>query len=520
MNRASLIKQLKQTQIWDVIIIGGGATGLGTAVDAASRGYKTLLVEQADFSKGTSSKATKLVHGGVRYLEQGNIALVREASIERGLLYKNAPHLFKNLCFVIPNYSYYNNFLYTAGLKFYDLLAGSLSLGSSTFLSKKKGILEIQNIQTKDLKGFTQYHDGQFDDSRLAINLAQTAINNGACVLNYFKVIDFIKSESIIKGVKVIDVLTNIEYELQSKTVINATGVYADHILKLDSGTNQKTIQPSQGVHITLSKQFYPNSKALMIPKTSDGRVLFIIPWHDKIIVGTTDTKVADAELEPIALHNEIDFILQNCSKYLIKAPTKADVLSVFAGLRPLAATTTDKTKEISRSHKIMISKSKLITIIGGKWTTYRKMAEDVLNKTIKKGLLVPKPCVTKNLKVSGYLAIGNNNDPLYFYGSDLNEIKKIEQEQEEFSKLIHPKYAYTFACVVFAVRNEMAIKLEDVLARRIRLLFLDVEAALQAAPNVAKIMADELGFSTTWINQELNDFSELASKYQIKNLL
>ena len=520
MNRSHLIKELNNNSTWDIIIIGGGATGLGTAVDASSRGYKTLLLEQADFCKGTSSKATKLVHGGVRYLAQGNIQLVREASIERGLLYKNAPHLFKNLMFIIPNYSYFNNILYTVGLKFYDMLSGSLSLGSSTFLSKSKGLKKIKNIDASNLKGFTTYHDGQFDDSRLGINLAQTAINFGGSALNYFKVDNLIKSNDKITGVVATDLESKRTYELKAKVVINATGVYADQILEFDSKISKKIIQPSQGIHIILPKHFYPNDEALMIPKTSDGRVLFIIPWHDKIIIGTTDTKVNCFDLEPTALHVEIDFILENCKKYLVTSPNKSDILSVFAGLRPLAATTTDKTKEISRSHKIIVSKSNLITIIGGKWTTYRKMAEDVIDKAINRNLLSDKKCQTKNLKIHGYLINSEINNPLYFYGSDLVQIKNIENENMEFLKKIHPNYPYTIACLIFSIRNEMVLKVEDFLARRIRLLFLDVEAALASAELVAQIIAKELGKNEQWIVEEINLFTKLCKRYQIKNLL
>jgi glycerol-3-phosphate dehydrogenase len=520
MDRLKFLNQLDLNLNWDVIIIGGGATGLGTAVDAASRGYKTLLLEQADFCKGTSSKATKLVHGGVRYLAQGNIALVREASIERGLLYKNAPHLFENLNFMIPNYSYFDNLLYTIGLKFYDLLAGSLSLGASKYVSKTNGLLQTNNIKGSGLKGFTKYHDGQFDDSRLAINLAQTAIKHGACVLNYFKVNGLIKENNLVKGVIAQDVFTNNKYSLKANVVINATGVYADDILKLDVGKHTPTIQPSQGVHITVAKQFYPNDTALMIPKTTDGRVLFLIPWHDKVIIGTTDTKVNTFDLEPVALSQEINFILENCKKYLVKAPKPSDVLSVFAGLRPLAASTSNKTKEISRSHKIIVSKSNLITIIGGKWTTYRKMAEDVLNKAISKKMIPPKICKTKQLKIHGFSIPQSHNNPFYFYGSDVKKLKKIEEEQVEFKEKIHPNYPYTKACVILAVRNEMALKVEDVLARRIRLLFLDAKAACESAQIVATVMATELGHDTTWILKEVDEFMLLANKYQIKNLL
>ncbi|WP_316820405.1 glycerol-3-phosphate dehydrogenase/oxidase [Pedobacter gandavensis] len=519
MNRLKLIQNLATVEKWDLVIIGGGATGLGIAMDAATRGYKTLLVEQADFAKGTSSKATKLVHGGVRYMAQGDLGLVREACHERGLLLKNAPHLTKNETFVIPNYSWFDNLKYTIGLKFYDLLAGKLSLGASKYINKEKTIAALPSIKREGLKGGVVYHDGQFDDTRLALNIAQTAIENGATVLNYMKVEALLKdSNKKVNGVKVKDVETGQTYDVLCKVVINATGVYVDNILQMDRPEAPHMVRPSQGVHITLDRSFMEGDNALMIPETDDGRVLFAVPWHDKLIVGTTDTLRDHPELEPQALDQEIEFILSTAAKYFRKKPTRADVLAVFAGLRPLAAPKQEgsKTKEISRSHKIIVSNSGMITITGGKWTTFRRMAQDTVDKAIEKGYLPAKSCKTEHLHIHGYVASADQSDPLHFYGTDIEGIQKLIQEDPSLQERLVADYPYTKAMVVWAVRNEYARKIEDVVGRRFRLLFLDVKAAVEAAPVVARIIADELQRDQAWVEKEIEDFKTLAKTYTI----
>ena len=519
MKRSSLLKQLTSNKNWDVIIIGGGATGLGCAMDAATRGYKTLLVEQADFAKGTSSKATKLLHGGVRYMAQGDIGLVKEACHERGLLLKNAPHLTRNTSFVIPNYTYFDNIMYTVGLKFYDFLAGKLSLGKSRYVSSKETLKMLSTVKPKGLKGGVVYQDGQFDDSRLALNVAQTAIENGACVLNYTKVVGLLKDENgKLSGVKIKTDDTNEVFELNAKAVINATGVYADNILQFDKPNSPHLVRPSQGVHITIDKKFLPGENALMIPKTSDGRVLFAVPWYDKLILGTTDTLRDHAELEPRALDEEIDFILTTAQQYLVGKPTKDDVQAIFAGLRPLAAPQGDgkNTKEISRSHKILVSDSGLVTIIGGKWTTFRRMGQDTIDKIIELNKVPSVSCKTEELKIHGYEENVEFEKDLHFYGSDRYEILKLEKEDTLFAEKLLPKYDYTYACVVFAVRNELAYKLEDVLARRLRLLLLDAKGAVEVSHKVATVMAKELGKDEQWVQNEVNEFAELAKIYQL----
>ncbi len=522
MDRSAFIKRIEaKTGDWDIIIIGGGATGLGIAVDAASRGFQTLLLEQSDFAKGTSSRSTKLVHGGVRYLAQGNIGLVYEALHERGLLIKNAPHLVKNLNFIIPCYNWGQQTFYLIGLKLYDLLSGRLSFGKSRAINKKETSENLPTLKKEKLRGGVIYHDGQFDDARLAINIAQTAAENGAIVLNYFKIIDLLKKEDgKIAGVVAKNLETDKTYSLHAKSVINATGVFVDEILKLDNSAQKDIVASSQGIHLVFDKSFLRSDDAIMIPKTKDGRVLFIIPWHDKVLVGTTDTPVKKHSLEPKALEEEIEFIISTTANYLTRPPTRDDVLSVFAGLRPLAAPEkeTNATKEISRSHKIIVASSGLITIIGGKWTTFRKMAEDTVNKAIKiAGFLFIK-CKTETLPIHGYHQFKETkNDVLQIYGSDEVLIKELIRKNPELGKPLLPQTNFIKAQVVWAVREEMARTVEDVLARRLRVLFLDAKMAIDMAPIVAEIMTTELHETIQWQESQVSDFVDIANNYLLK---
>jgi len=519
MKREDAIQGLNEGILWDVIIIGGGATGLGAAVDAASRGYKTLLIERYDFASGTSSRSTKLAHGGVRYLAQGDISLVLNALEERGLMMKNAPHLVKNQKFVIPYYEWWGGPFYTIGLKIYDLMAGKLGLGSSEFISKEEVMEFIPNLIDDDLKGGVIYHDGQFDDSRLAINLAQTATESGATVINYCELIGLEKNDDgMIRGVKVRDNENRKEYIIQSKTVINACGVFVDDILKLDDSNTPDKIVASQGVHIVLDTSFLLGDHAIMIPKTPDGRVLFAVPWHNKVIVGTTDTLMKDHSENPKALESEIDFILETAAKYLCKAPKREDILSVYAGLRPLLAPEKEgmDTKEISRNHKIIISLSGLISIIGGKWTTYRHRAEDLIEKAIFIGGLDTEDCKTKTLKIHGYKEGPDFSDHLYVYGSDKEKLLKLIDENPDYSKKLDDELPYVEGQVIWALRHEMARKLEDVLARRTRALFLNAKASVRMAPKVAGIMARELNKDSEWIEQEIKNYNEVAAAFLV----
>lgn len=516
-EREKLIDTISNPEkIWDIIVVGGGATGLGTALDAASRGYKTLLLEQADFAKGTSSRSTKLVHGGVRYLAQGDIGLVREALYERGLLLKNAAHLVKNESFIIPNYNWWSGPFYTLGLTIYDLLAGKLSFGRSKHISKEETVRRLPGISQANLYGGVVYHDGQFDDSRLAINLAQTALEQGATVLNYFKVNDLLKSSGKITGVVAEDIETGMLYNLKSKAVINATGVFVDDLLQKDEPHKKPLVKSSQGIHIVVDKSFMPGDDALMIPKTDDGRVLFALPWHGKLLIGTTDTPLDKHSLEPVAMEEEINFVMRNVGKYLTSTPERQDVRSIFAGLRPLAAPQdgSAKTKEISRSHKLIVSGSGLITIIGGKWTTYRRMAQDTVDKTIETVGLIPGACVTTSLPIHGNKNDVDRNDHLFVYGTDKDALLQLINENPGWGEPLHPKLEYAQAEVIWAVRHEMARTVEDVLARRVRALFLDARTAIEMAPTVARLMAGELKQGDDWIKNQVAVFNDIAGKY------
>lgn len=519
-NREDQLNELEKVSMWDVIVIGGGSTGLGIAVDAASRGYKILLLEQSDFSKGTSSRSTKLVHGGVRYLEQGNFGLVYTALKERGLLLKNAPHLVHKQAFIIPCYSLWDRIKFLTGLKLYDWLSGRLSLGASVWVSKEEIINCLGPVNENNLKGGIKYFDGQFDDSRLAIALARTATDHSATVLNYFKVTALIKDEKgLIKGVNAIDVEKNKEYSFHARLVINSTGVFANEIVNMDEPGASPLLTPSQGVHIVVSKKFLPGVDALMIPKTKDGRVLFAVPWHEHILIGTTDTPVQSTPLEPKALKSEVDFILETVKSYLQNPPVAEDILTIFAGLRPLVLSQkkNKSTKELSRDHKIYIHPSGLYTITGGKWTTYRKMAEDILNTAIKNNVLPPANCVTKNVSVHGSMQSVENSS-LFIYGSDADHIRDLMDKNPELKNLLIPGFSFTEAEVVWCIRFEMARTIEDVLARRLRILFLNARAAMEAAPRTGELLMKELNKDDRWLQKQLEDFYELAKNYLYKS--
>jgi glycerol-3-phosphate dehydrogenase len=515
MNRQNMIQQLESHRgEWDICIIGGGATGLGSAIDAASRGYKTILFEQSDFAKGTSSRSTKLVHGGVRYLQQGNIKLVMEALKERGTLKKNAPHLVKNQSFIVPNYKWWEGPYYGLGLKVYDWMSGNLGLGPSEWLSKEEVLQLAPTLDPVDLRGGVLYHDGQFDDARLAINMAQTAAAQGACLLNYCAVTGFLKTSGKIAGVQVKDALSGKEYELKCKAVINATGVFSDAVQHMDDAAKEKTIAPSQGIHIVLDTEFLPGSAAIMIPHTDDGRVLFAVPWHKKVIVGTTDTPVSKTSEEPVALHKEIDFIIHHIGRYLTKDPTINDVRSIFAGLRPLVKGDSKKTAELSRDHVITIAASGLINILGGKWTTYRKMAEDTVNIAAINNMLQPKDCITKTLPIHAAQTTTDYSVDHYYYGSDWPAIEVLKTNNPLLSEKIHERLPYIKAEIVWAVQEEMCMTIEDALARRTRALLLDAKAAVDAAPIVAAIMAGLMNKDESWIKAQIVAFKKTAKNY------
>ena len=479
---------------WDIVVVGGGATGVGVAIDAAARGYDVLLLEQSDFGKGTSSRSTKLVHGGVRYLEQGNLSLVMEALKERGLLLRNAPHLVRNLGFVVPRYDWWEAPFYGIGLKVYDLLAGKYGFGASQILSREETLEYIPTLELEGLRGGVLYYDGQFDDARLLIDMVATAFEQGATPLNYAAVEALTKDDrGHVNGVVAVDAETGEEFRAATKVVVNATGAFSDNLRRQADPAAARMITPSQGIHLVFDGSFLPGDTAIMVPHTNDGRVMFAIPWHGHTLVGTTDTPVAQATLEPVAMEQEVDFLLSTASRYLAKKPTRADVLSVWAGIRPLVRGGDEAhTAALSRDHVVHIDKSGLVTVCGGKWTTYRKMAEECVNQAAMLGHLEERACVTENLPIH-------------------------RSEGPGLGERLHPDLSYTAAEVVRAVRVEMARTVEDVLARRTRVLFLNARAAIEMAPMVAELMARELGVGEAWKARQVAEFEAVAANYQLR---
>ena len=506
---------------FDVLIIGGGATGLGIAVDAATRGYRTALVEAGDFAQATSSRATKLVHGGVRYLASGQIHLVYEALHERAVMLRNAPHLVQALPFVLPAYKWIDLPFYGIGLKIYDLLSGKSTMGPTSILSRKETVQRLPNIATKDLCGSIMYHDGQFDDARLALALARTAQDHGAIVLNYVRSKSFIKTNGRISGAIVQDcdpaVETGAEIAVRAKTVINATGIFTDDVRQQDDPAIPKLLSVSRGTHIVVAASVLAGDTAIMVPKTPDGRVIFAIPWSGRVVIGTTDLAATTVEMEPGHQESEIEYLMETINPYLATPIHRTDILSVFSGLRPLVTGKSATTSKLSREHHIDTSPTGLITVAGGKWTTYRRMAEDVLDFAIKHQMLPDKPCQTDTVKIHGAPDSGPPSaGPLFRYGTDAAEITQLEQSDSSLAATIDAALPFTFAEVVYAVRHEMARTLEDVLSRRMRALLIDAKAAERAAPAVAKLMAQELSAPPEWQQQQVTAFQHLAATFYL----
>ncbi|MFZ0478638.1 MAG: glycerol-3-phosphate dehydrogenase/oxidase, partial [Terriglobales bacterium] len=498
-------------------IVGGGATGVGVAIDAASRGYDVLLLEQSDFGKGTSSRSTKLAHGGVRYLEQGDIGLVMEALRERGLLLRNAPHLVHDLAFVVPNYDWWEAPFYGIGLKLYQLLAGKYGFGASRILSREETLAHLPTLKTDGLRGGAVYYDGQFDDSRLLIHMVATAYEHGATLLNYAEVTGMTKdAQGFVEGVTARDVETGREFHAAAKVVINATGAFSDRLRRIADPNAASMIAPSQGIHLVFDGAFLAGETAIMVPHTSDGRVLFAIPWHGHTLVGTTDTAIPAPTLEPVAMDEEIDFILSTAGQYLAKAPTRNDVRSVFAGVRPLVRTANASTAALSRDHAIHIDRSGMLSVMGGKWTTYRHMAEDCVDQAATLAELPERACVTHSLHIHGFHTSAKDFASLSVYGSDACEIRKLMENDASLKDRLHPALPYLKAEVVWAVRREMARTVEDVLARRTRALFLNAQAALEMATVVADVMALELGWDEAAREKQLAAFREIARNYRL----
>lgn len=487
--RDEMLTQLDQSH-WDLAVIGGGATGLGTAVDAASRGLKTLLLEQGDFAQATSSRSTKLIHGGVRYLKQGNVSLVRESLHERGLLLKNAPGLVRPLEFVIPTFSLGERLFYAVGLKAYDFLAGRLlGMPRSRMLSNDQMKQRTPTIRMDRLRGGVSYHDAQFDDARLAIALATLLDQQGGLPLNYMRVERLRKNAGRIDGLVARDQETGRQFEVSAKVVVNATGIFTDFTRALDDPQAPPMMRVSRGSHIVVDQSFLPGNTAIILPSTDDGRVLFIIPWHGAVLIGTTDLPEPEPSMDPIPLPEEIDFMLTHASRYLDREVTHRDIRSMFCGLRPLVSEKKSRsTSRISRDHVIRTSESGLITITGGKWTTYRQMAADTVDEAISVAGLSALPSSTEQLPLSA-----NPHDlPA--------EAQSGTTVTDEFIRRV--------------IRKEQARTIDDVLSRRCRLLLLDARQALNAAPRVATILAEELGRDSDWEREQVATFTTLAAGY------
>jgi glycerol-3-phosphate dehydrogenase len=528
MNRNEMTARLAaRTEPWDIIVIGGGATGAGVAVDAATRGLDVLLIEREDFGKGTSSRSTKLVHGGVRYLEQGNISLVMEALKERGLLRQNAPHLVHDLAFVVPNYSWWEAPFYGIGMKVYDLLAGKYGFGRSRILSREETLERLPTIQQDGLRGGVVYYDGQFDDSRLLVHLMMTAADNGATVLNYAEATALGKdADGYVESVTIHDRESGETYTAKAKVVVNATGMFTDEVRRMAEGAEARTlVAPSQGIHLVFDRSFLHGDTAIMVPHTSDGRVLFAIPWHGHLVCGTTDTPIESPSYEPLPFEAEIEFVLETAAQYLSRPPKREDILSIYVGIRPLVkagggedgsgSSPSAKTSTLSRDHTIHIDNSGLLTIVGGKWTTYRHMAEDTVDHAITLGKLEDKPCATRDLKIHGYYpdALEVLGD-LAVYGGDAEHVLALTKENPNWAERLHPALPYIGAEIIWGAREEQARSVDDALSRRTRALLLNAAAASEIAPKVAALLAAELGRDQGWIDQQVAEFQKLAAQY------
>lgn len=516
MNRADGIDRLKsEDSPWDVVVIGGGATGLGCALDAVSRGYRTALIEAADFANATSSRSTKLMHGGVRYLRQGNISLVRESLHEREWLLSHVPHQVRPQPFLIPTYSWWETWYYRIGLWFYDRLAGKLGIRSTQRYSKQAVLERVPTMNENKLAGGVMYWDGQFDDARLCVQAAQTIWDHGGLALNYVKVTELIKSDGRLSSVNVVDAQTGETFSVRGNSFILATGIFSDALRQQDASGILPIITTSRGSHVVVDESFLPGGTALMMPKTSDGRLLFMVPWLNKIIIGTTDIPDDNICLEPQISSEEIDFILETAAPYLSKPIQRSDILSVYSGLRPLVrpAGKSGNTSAISRDHYIDVSESGLITIAGGKWTTFRKMGEDAIEKAIQIGGLEQKPSQSRQMQFHGFQE-SDSDSPFKAYGSDASEIEALIRDRPELRERIHPRLTYTWAEIRWSIREELAESVEDILARRTRALFLDAKAAIEAAPEVAQFIANERTFDDQWVSDSVESFLAVAKNY------
>ena len=502
---------------WDVIVVGGGCSGIATALDASARGYRTLLLERGDFTGGTSSRSTKLVHGGVRYLRQGKVQMVYRALRERLRLWRNAPHLVRSLPLIVPAYRWWERPWYGAGLKFYDALGGRRGPGGSRLLSRRQCLNRLSTLQERGLRGGVLFHDGQFDDARLGWALVRTAANLNCVALNYAEVTGLVESRGAVKGVRVRDRIGGGEWVARGAVVVNAAGPFADTLRAMDDPGPGPGVVLSRGAHIVVSSAFLPGAAALLVPTTDDGRVLFAIPWHGHVVIGTTDVPVASPSAEPLPSDEEVDYLLDHAGRYLARPLGRSDILSAWAGLRALVPEGSgDNTAALSRDHRVSVSRRGLVTVAGGKWTTCRRVGQDTVDMAADAGGLSPAPSVTANLRLYGYTARRDLLAPWRVYGAQAGAVRELAEGDPRLDDLMHPGLPYRLGQAAWAVRYEMAVRVEDVLARRTRALFLNARAAMAAAPGVARVMAAELGRGGRWAEVEVRSFRGVAEGYVV----
>ena len=515
MSRERMLEQAMELRPWHVIVAGGGCTGIATALDASARGYRTLLIERGDFTSGTSSRSTKLIHGGVRYLRQGRVQMVYGALRERQRLWRNAPHLVHGLSLIVPAYRWWERPWYGAGLKAYDALAAGRGLRGSRLLSRRQCLNHLSTLEERGLRGGVLFHDGQFDDARLGWALVRTATNLGCVALNYAEATDLVESRGAIKGVRVRDRIGTTEWVARGAVVVNATGPFADSLREMDEPGRDPGVVLSRGAHIVVSSAFLPGSSALLVPSTDDGRVLFVIPWHGHVVIGTTDVPVGKPSPEPEPDEAEVDYLIDHAARYLTRPIGRADILSVWGGLRALVpAGAGDNTAALSRDHSVAVSRRGLVTATGGKWTTCRKVGQDTVDIAADVGGLSPAPSVTATLKLYGYTRRRDTLAPWRVYGVHAGSVRELEAADARLGRLMNPGLPYRLSQAAWAARHEMAVRVEDVLARRTRALFLNARAAAAAAPEVARVMAAELGRDDAWVAAEVRSFRMLAERY------
>ncbi len=515
LSRDRILERAMALRPWHVIVVGGGCTGIATALDASARGYRTLLLERGDFTGGTSSRSTKLVHGGVRYLRQGRVQMVYRALRERQRLRQNAPHLVRDLTLVVPAYRWWERPWYGAGLKVYDALAAGRGLGRSRLLSRRRCLRRVSTLNDRGLRGGVLFHDGQFDDARLGWALVRTAANLGCVPVNHAEVTGLVEAGGVIRGVRVRDRIGTAEWVARGSVVVNAAGPFADSLREMDEPGRDSGVVLSRGAHIVVSSAFLPGSSALLVPTTDDRRVLFAIPWHGHVVIGTTDVPVANPSPEPVPGAEEVEYLLDHAGRYLTRPPSRADILSAWAGLRALApAGSGDNTAALSRDHSVSVSRRGLVTVAGGKWTTCRRVGQDTVDIAADVGGLSPAPPATAALRLYGYSTRGEVLAPWREYGAQAGAVRAVGTADAQLDRLMHPALPYRLSQAAWAARHEMAVRVEDVLARRTRALFLNAGAAREAAPAVARVMAAELGRDDAWIDAEVQSFRALAQRY------